>query len=208
MKHLFSLLALLIICSTAHAQQDYFKHEVSLSYGLRPILSVAEPIVAIHDGTLGEMVRYDLTNKRDVGTFNLTYLYHLSKSLSVGGTYAYGNVKHDMVMGGSISIATYNSKYHLLMPTVKYEWARGGSFCLYSRVAIGACFTPKADVDLTLGGLAGLQDYVPEQNTYLSFAWQVVPLGIEIHLVKHFALFIEGGAGSSGYGLAGVKTFF
>jgi hypothetical protein len=56
--------------------------------------------------------------------------------------------------------------------------------------------------------LTGSGDYFTEQHAHITLAWQVVPLGIEIHIVKHFALFIEGGAGSSGYGLAGVKTFF
>jgi hypothetical protein len=191
-----------------YAQQDYFKHEVSLSYGFRPILSIPAPALPISDGAYGQMYRFD--SKRNIGTFNLTYLYHLSKSIAIGGIYAYGNEKYTLRNGFEpINLATYNGNYHLIMPTAKYEWLHTGSFCFYSRVAIGICYTPKVDVDvLWPWGLSESGDYFTEQHSHITFAWQVVPLGIELRFIKHFAFFVEGGAGSSGYGLAGVKAFF
>jgi hypothetical protein len=148
---------------------------------------------------------YTLVNKKNIGTLNLSYLYHLSKSLAVGGTYVYGNVTHDVVINTSVSLGKFNSRYHLLMPTVKYEWAHAGVFCLYSRVALGIYYTPKADDDDVE---IVPKDFKEEQSSRITLAWQVVPLGIELRFIKHFALFVEGGAGSSGYGLAGVKAFF
>jgi hypothetical protein len=206
MKRLLYLFIVLATCSIAYSQQDYFKHEVSLSYGFQPILSVPDVIPPSQNYIEGGgYYYYTLVNKKNIGTLNLSYLYHLSKSFAVGATYAYGNVTQDVVITTSRSFGKYNSKYHLLMPTVKYEWSHAGAFCLYSRVALGVYYTPKADADIhTLF----VGDFIMEQKSRVALAWQVVPLGIELRFIKHFALFVEGGAGSSGYGLAGVKAFF
>jgi hypothetical protein len=210
MKRLLSLFIVLATCSIAYSQQDYFKHEVSLSYGFQPILSISDPVLP--KGTL----TYKLENKSNIGTLNVTYLYHFSKSFAIGGTYAYGNVKHDLsVLGDAndglppMTWGIYNSKYHLLMPTAKYEWLHKGLFYFYSRVAVGVYYTPKTDLDPPYDDFPSLSEMIPGgQKSRVALAWQVVPLGIELRFIKHFAFFVEGGAGSSGYGLAGVKAFF
>jgi hypothetical protein len=51
-------------------------------------------------------------------------------------------------------------------------------------------------------------DVAPQQKSGVTLAWQVIPIGIDWRIASWGALFLEGGAGSTGYALAGVKIFF
>ncbi|NDW12908.1 hypothetical protein D0T50_08380 [Bacteroides sp. 214] len=201
--YFLSLFFLLAVC--LHAQEKTTTHEFFVSYGFAPVTSIPEPDLPINSDVNS---KYTTSNEKISGTINIGYLFHLSDPFAIGVTYSYSTIKRDVVLGSSPVLAEIENKCHTIMLTGKYEWLHLKKFSFYSRVGIGFMLLKKGD--MTLADLPYPDRYLPSatMENDRCVAWQVMPLGVEWNFTKSLALFAEGGVGSAGCGMAGVKVKF
>ncbi|RRD91380.1 outer membrane protein [Bacteroides heparinolyticus] len=204
MRHCLFLLFSLFFTNVVCAQQDASSHDFFIGYGFAPIGSVSEPELPLNPWVNAP---YTTNNKHFSGTLNAGYLYHVSKPLAIGVTYSYLTVKRDVVLGSSIPLAEIKNDCHVLMLTGKYTWFHLKRFSFYSRAGVGIMLVKKGTINVHKEDINASLESVPMEDGK-SLAWQVVPVGVEWNFAKHLSLFAEGGAGASGYGIAGVKVSF
>ncbi len=209
MKPCIIATALLLYSFSAFAQENvnrYSKHEIFVSYGFAPVGSLPEPEFPM--GTpAGANTVYSTTGENKGGTINAGYLFHISRSLAIGLQYAYNTADRDIVIGSSTPLAHLENNCHIIMVTGKYEWLRLKRFTFYSRAGLGIMSLKKGNLELSDGHLAsGISEGDLENQK--SFAWQVMPVGVEWRFAGPLALFAEGGIGVTGCGMAGVKVRF
>ena len=205
MKKLLSSLFTLLLAVILHAQEVTVRHELFVSYGLAPIASVPEPNLPVN-ATVN--APYSTNNKKFSGTINIGYLFHVSDPLAIGISYSYNTVKRDVVLGSSIQLAELKNTCHTVMFTGKYPLVRLNQFSFYSRAGIGLMSVKKGKMTLFEPSSEGLDSSSTTMENDKCIAWQVMPIGVEWNFAKHLALFAEGGAGSTGCGMAGMKILF
>lgn len=208
MKPCIIATALLLYSFSAFAQENvnrYSKHEIFVSYGFAPVSSLPEPEFP-KEGTSGGS--YGTCNESKSGSVNVGYLFHISQPFAIGLTYAYNTAERDVsLLNAAIPSGKLENDCHTIMLTAKYEWLRLKRFTFYSRAGVGFMSIKEGNLEL-LGdhlssNLSG--EYLENQK---SFAWQLMPVGVEWRFAGPLALFAEGGVGVTGCGMAGVKIRF
>ena len=203
-RHL-TLLFILLSTVTLYAQESTSKHEFFVGYGIAPVTSVPEPGLPVN-GTVN--AAYSTDNKRFSGTINAGYMFHVSDPLAIGISYSYATVKRDVVLGSSIPLAEIKNTCHTVMLTGKYAWLHLGQCTFYSRAGIGLMLVEKGKMNLFDVSSEDMNLSSAAMENDKCVAWQVMPVGGEWNFAKHLALFAEGGVGSAGCGMAGVKVLF
>lgn len=190
----------LMTAMSAQAQSNGYdtKHEVSVSYGID---SNSQWLNVLENTTLiiasGATASFD--NDRFLGPISVEYFYHLKPWVGVGGIFAYGSNKQDILFSGKKDGELKHS-YYTLMPAVKFDWLRKKHFGMYSKLAVGMTLRTE-----------NIEDSDPsvksEDNTMMHLNWQASFLGIEAGspTVRGFA---ELGFGEQGIILAGVRYKF
>ena len=190
----------LMTAMSAQAQSNGYdtKHEVSVSYGID---SNSQWLDVLENTTLiiasGATASFD--NDRFLGPISVEYFYHLKPWVGVGGIFAYGSNKQDILFSGKKDGELKHS-YYTLMPAVKFDWLRKKHFGMYSKLAVGMTLRTE-----------NIEDSDPsvksEDNTMMHLNWQASFLGIEAGspTVRGFA---ELGFGEQGIILAGVRYKF
>ena len=201
------LLVICLLCSFAPslAQKaiiDYRRHEVFVSYGFSPVLLSLESLLP-SSTPIGPNTEYTAINVEKSGFFVAGYSFHISRPLAIGLQYTYNTAEGDFVIGSSIPLGHLNCSYHTILLTGKYEWLQLRCFTLYSRAGVG--FTTIKAGEMEGEPSSFIPSYVENQK---SFAWQVMPVGVEWRFAGPLALFAEGGIGVTGCGMAGVKVRF
>ena len=201
MKKILVMVAVaLMTAMSAQAQSNGYdtKHEVSVSYGID---SNSQWLDVLENTTLiiasGATASFD--NDRFLGPISVEYFYHLKPWVGVGGIFAYGSNKQDILFSGKKDGELKHS-YYTLMPAVKFDWLRKKHFGMYSKLAVGMTLRTE-----------NIEDSDPsvksEDNTMMHLNWQASFLGIEAGspTVRGFA---ELGFGEQGIILAGVRYKF
>lgn len=205
-----AVLAMLLIGGSASAQTSYrqetqgeaslrmpyvdmmqYRHHVSLAYGIVSVYDV-DPMLG---GLFPELEASGLDEGVSMGAVTLGYTYQLSEQLSVGGMFSYA---------GSLGVIHYipnslrvSQNFFSIMPQVKYNWLERGSWRLYSRASAGVVV---AHVNYQDGA------ELNEQQTAVSFAFQVSPIGFEFG--RTLAGFVEAGFGATGVLSVGIRKSF
>ena len=184
------LLFVAIVSSFAtitNAQNDFKRHELSVSYGYEP----ASNWVASFSDAL--VMGFGLKSKNDkcFGVINFAYNYRLSKTWGLGGVFSYSSRKKDWEMDGK-NVGTEKYNYVTVMPRVKAAWLHNDLITLYSAAAIGVTvYNDK---------------YNGATESKACFAWQFSPIGIEVG--DCIAGYAELGVGQMGVVQAGVRFRF
>ena len=165
------------------AQNDFKRHEVSISYGIVPTSDWVDAYSSMWLGMGG----IKSNNDSSFGTLSLTYNYRLTQVFGIGGVFSYSNRHKDWV-----GLGKQKMNYYTIMPRAKAEWLHGNIFTLYSAVALGV--SRYSD------------NFCGEKDSKICFAWQVSPIGIEVG--NNIAGFAELGIGQLGVGQVGVRCRF
>ena len=204
MKRHLALSLILLLSVALYAQKFTPKHEFFVGYGFAPLAtSISDPELPVNS-IVG--APYSTNNKRFTGTINAGYLFHVSDPLAIGISYSYGTVKRDVVLGSSIPLAEIKNSCHTVMLTGKYAWLRLERFTFYSRVGFGLMLLKKGEMNILFSGDPFLSSGPVDSDRCM--VWQAMPIGVEWNFAKHLALFAEGGVGTTGCAIAGVKVLF
>ena len=106
-KKIFVMVAVAMMTAmNVSAQNGYddTKHEVAVSYGL---WSNSE-IIDAFENVGGILVGARFENEKYVGSISAEYFYHLKDWLGVGGIFAYGQCKQEVLFGGTKRGVTKN----------------------------------------------------------------------------------------------------
>ncbi|MBR4389501.1 MAG: hypothetical protein IKT00_10030 [Prevotella sp.] len=198
MNKILALAAVAIMTAmSVNAQNGYddTKHEVAISYGIDSNSQIIDAFEEIG----GAMFGAKLENEKFFGPISAEYFYHVKNWLGVGGIFAYGQNKQD-VMSGKDRIGESKNSYYTLMPAVKFDWLRKKNFGMYSKLAIGATLRNEKYNSSNNSN----NDYTDSE---VHVNWQASLLGIEAGSPT-FRGFIELGTGEQGIVQAGVRYKF
>lgn len=182
MKKLILLLALMM--PFALNAQDY-RHEISVSYGLLSYSNVLDMTQAGTDNSKFKELE-KLTSL--LGPVSLEYYNRVNNWFSLGLTGVYAKCEGDYKDQNSTSYH-FRGTHITAMPGVKLHWLRTGGFNMYSKAAAGASYNKDR-----------------ENNTGVSFNFQLSPIGIEFG--TNFCLFGELGFGEQGVMCLGLRGKF
>lgn len=201
-KRLVAVAAFLAVCLSTAAAADktdplYPRHDVSL--GLSPITAAALLIKISADSFNQMFVEQDLATEdiqelisdfHSTGGIVVGYSYRLSKRLAIGGTgkFEAGSMVINNAETGEKTKIKIN--FSGVYCDVKYHWAIKKYFWLYSRADIGIKY-----------------DYLESSMHAFKFAWQVVPVAIEVGK-NQMRFYIEIGGGNQGFGTFGIRYRF
>ena len=187
--------AAMMTAMSVNAQNGYddTKHEVAISYGIDSNSQIIDAFEEIGGAIVG--AKFD--NEKFFGPISAEYFYHVKNWLGVGGIFAYGQNKQD-VMSGKDKIGESKNSYYTLMPAVKFDWLRKKNFGMYSKLAVGATLRSEKYDGYNNSNYTDSSVHVN---------WQASLLGIEAGspTVRGFA---ELGTGEQGIVLAGVRVKF
>lgn len=201
MRKIVLLAAAMLVMLGAQAQGNGYndtKHEVSVSIGAN---SNSQWIDVFEDVTVvaisGAIATFD--NDHYVGPLSAEYFYHAKPWLGVGGIFAFGYNKQDVLFDGKKD-GEMKHTYYTLMPAVKLDWLRKTHFGMYSKLAVGMTLRTESIDDNSA-------EANTDSNTMTHVNWQVSLLGIEAGppTIRGFAEF---GLGEQGMLLAGVRYKF
>ena len=132
---------------SVNAQNGYddTKHEVAISYGI----DSNSQIIDVFEKIGGIMVGAKFDNEKFFGPISAEYFYHVKNWLGVGGIFAYGQNKQDVMLGKD-KIGESKNSYYTLMPAVKFDWLRKKNFGMYSKLAVGATYFLKTFLPLMM----------------------------------------------------------
>lgn len=209
MKKALLISVLISVCCIAQSQEKIQRHEVFVSYGLFVNGHFPEykfPFNKIV--TYSDTAPYSMKNEKFKNDFTIGYLFYITRYLAIGATYSKGSADADIVLGTSLPLGNLRKPSTTTWAgTIKYKWLKWGDFSFYSRVAFGSRelegSVPYLKNKLDRQFFEGIE-YEGER----CFAWQVLPLGVDWHFWKHFALFAEGGFGNMGVLHGGIKATF
>lgn len=185
----------MMLCGVNVQAQTYDygkKHEVSVAIGG---MSNSDWINIFEDIGFAMVPGMTVSGSSYFGNISAEYFYHPNTWLGIGGIFAYGNMKQDLIITKE-KVGTDKNSYYTLMPTAKADWLRFKHFGLYSKVALGATLrTEKYDWN------------GEDTNSDVHFNWQVSLLGVEAgsNSIRAFA---ELGVGEQGIGLIGLRYKF
>lgn len=200
MKKNLLVVVFMMAATTVNAQNGYdeTKHEVAVSFGL---YSNSQWVDVLERATIVTVsgATADFDNDRFIGPVSAEYFYHLKNWLGVGGIFAFGNNKQDIMFSGTKN-GEVKHTYYTLMPSVKFDWLRKKHFGLYSKLAVGMTLRTES-VD------SNDPDVESDSETLTHFNWQASLLGIEAGspTVRGF---LEVGVGEQGCFLAGLRYKF
>ena len=182
---------------SVNAQNGYddTKHEVAISYGIDSNSQIIDAFEVIGGAIVG--AKFD--NEKFFGPISAEYFYHVKNWLGVGGIFAYGQNKQD-VISGKDKIGESKNSYYTLMPAVKFDWLRKKNYGMYSKLAVGATLRSEKYNSNTSSN----NDY---DDSEVHVNWQASLLGIEAGSPT-LRGFLELGTGEQGIVLVGVRAKF
>ena len=198
MKKIILMVAVAMMTATsAQAQSNGYdtKHEVAISYGIDSNSQIIDAFETIGRALVGAKFE----NDKFFGPISAEYFYHVKNWLGVGGIFAYGQNKQD-VMSGKDKIGESKNSYYTLMPAVKFDWLRKKYFGMYSKLAIGATLRNEKYNSSNNSN----NDY---NDSEVHVNWQASFLGIEAGSPT-LRGFLELGTGEQGIILVGVRSKF
>lgn len=167
-KRIIALFFALVVIQTMAAQNQ----ELSVSYGSASVNNIADDFGLSLAGALAGYKSGDISYS---GTFNLQYIYNLSKTIGVGAILNYEHSKYTLKDNGA-GMGDIDGKddYITIMPAAKFNWTHGKTVRLYSKIALGACFDIYENYEVK-------DDKVNKKSkTNVDFAYQVSALGVEV----------------------------
>lgn len=197
MKRILFLIVISAVSVLSYAQTEGPNHEVYFSCGTKPLISIPTPDAPF----MGESINY-VTSEKPHMTINIGFAYHMSDPFAVGIQYSYSKTeKSFQTIGSFMDVGDMKNDCHTIMMTFKYDWLNTGRFRIYTRAAAGSVkikgdFHSKNDNN---------SDSSVEKKT---FAWHISPVGLDWAFTKNMGLFMEGGIGYSGCGIAGIRVLF
>ena len=201
MKKFFLMAAVATMTATGTLAQNGYddtKHEVAISMGL---YSNSQWIDVLENATMvtvsGSAVHFD--NDHFTGPLSAEYFYHAKPWLGVGGIFAFGTNKQDIIVSNKKSGEVKHS-YFTLMPAVKFDWLRKKNFGMYSKLAVGMTLRTESTSDLD-------DEVESDSETAAHVNWQISALGIEVGSPTLRA-FAEVGTGEQGFALVGLRYKF
>ena len=198
MKKLLMIVAAAMMTEmSVNAQNGYddTKHEVAISYGIDSNSQIIDAFEVIGGAIVG--AKFD--NEKFFGPISAEYFYHVKNWLGVGGIFAYGQNKQD-VISGKDKIGESKNSYYTLMPAVKFDWLRKKNYGMYSKLAVGATLRSEKYNSNTSSN----NDY---DDSEVHVNWQASLLGIEAGSPT-LRGFLELGTGEQGIVLVGVRAKF
>ena len=203
-KILIALVALtgLLASSGAQAQtyyKEYHPNEVSFSYGVSLIGSVASAVIGTA-GTINSILNLEddvkVTSGGSKGVLNLGYSYQMTRVFSLGGAVGFNRVSANLSdHTGKVTAAAGN--VYTIMTTGKFDWFRTRSdmFGMYSKVGLGVMIVNS--------------ELVEDETTTRNW---VLPTGhlslIGMEVGRGFSGFLELGMGFQGIVQAGIRARF
>lgn len=124
----------------------------------------------------------ETTDVKMTGTLGIEYFRQVSNLVSIGVSFGYNSAT--IITDGTASKSTYYS----LIPSVKLNWYKRDWFGAYSRFGVGPTLRNKAGVNS------------------LKLGYQASLLGLEVG--RNFRFFAEGGFGTHGLALVGLRYRF
>lgn len=171
---------------TGAARPDF--NEISVSYGIFNVPEVVWVVADIFTAIGVNLGGGKLENARITGALGLEYQRYLANGrVTVGAALGYEYMSADLVNKQGESTPK-RTNVLTFMPTVKAMWFNRKHVGMYSRFGLGVT------------GMVG------DINAVLP-AFQLNPIGLEAG-GEHLRFFIEGGFGSQGTVLLGLKTTF
>lgn len=171
---------------TGAARPDF--NEISVSYGIGNLPEVVWIFTDVFTAIGAGLGGGKLENARITGAFGLEYQRYLANGrVTVGAALGYEYMSADLVNKQGESTPK-RTNVLTFMPTVKAMWFNRKHVGMYSRFGLGVT------------GMVG------DINALLP-AFQLNPIGFEAG-GEHFRFFLEGGFGSQGIVLLGLKTTF
>lgn len=171
---------------TGAARPDF--NEISVSYGIFNVPEVVWVVADIFTAIGVNLGGGKLENARITGALGLEYQRYLANGrVTVGAALGYEYMSADLVNKQGESTPK-RTNVLTFMPTVKAMWFNRKHVGMYSRFGLGVT------------GMVG------DINALLP-AFQLNPIGFEAG-GEHFRFFLEGGFGSQGTVLLGLKTTF
>ena len=198
MKTKFIILGLLVVFAMpAFAQIDIIpeqRHEISIGYGHVPASGFGARLNDLH---------YPQATDK-VGAIYGTYTFRINGELGVGLTYCYDlrRLSFFSDKARQNAICDLDESSHTVVVHVKSNWLNHRWFSLYSKGAIGMAFWGYK-----------LTEYHPDMyeirlpSDYYCFAYQLVPIGIELGS-ERLAGFFQVGLGMEGLLSAGLRFRF
>ena len=196
-KFLVMAAVAMMTAMSVNAQNGYddTKHEVAISYGI----DSNSQIIDVFEEIGGIMVGAKFENEKFFGPISAEYFYHVKNWLGVGGIFAYGQNKQD-IMSGKDKIGESKNNYYTLMPAVKFDWLRKKNFGMYSKLAVGATLrSEKYDSNNNSNN--------DSTDSTVHVNWQASLLGFEAGSPT-LRGFLELGTGEQGIVLVGVRAKF
>lgn len=203
MKRILFLIVISAVSVLSYAQTEGPNNEVYFSYGTKPLIHIPTPELPSAPSDSKE--RRHINNERVSTIINIGYVYHITTPFAAGIQYSYGKVKGNVRDAISNKIGDMKNDCHTIMMTFKYDWLNTGRFRIYTRAAAGLMI-----ID---GNLSSEENHLkPSFNSAefdrKTFAWHISPVGLDWAFTKNMGLFMEGGIGYSGCGIAGIRVLF
>ena len=198
-KYLLMMAVAMMIASSANAQSENLKNELSLSYGFGSLAQLGEGI-----GEGLAMALFSDTENDDgfiLGPVSVEYFYHFNNpKLAIGGFVSYSKWDSNIQKRGGDheKVGERNRNYWAVMPAIKWYWVNKNSFGLYSKGAVGAAFLNSTEKDLATD--------TTKDDSSTHFMFQLSFIGVEFG--KQFRGFVEGGVGEQGFLLGGIRYKF
>ncbi len=190
------------------------KNEVYVSYGIAPVWNEFMPeyihyipFASSNEYMGGVWAESRYKDLKTTGSINVMYLRHIIRGLSIGVSYSYYSTTAGYWIPQNAGLENPKTHTHVAMVTGKYKWLSFKRLSLYSRAGIGVVVN-KGVFDRNEDKALDPENTRIVKENSTQFAWQVSGLGVEFKAIPHLSIFIEGGAGSQGCFLAGLKADF
>lgn len=170
------------------------RHELSLAYGILPITGWMDSFAGLFTDKSGFASGRSHTS--GWGAVSICYNFSMNRKVAFGGMYTCSGMK-EVVASGNGPTGKFSTRFHTVMPVLKFSWYSRPKVLLYTRAGIGIVISTQQESGF-------VEKTYSRKNAYL--AWQCSPVGIEVG--TGFAGFAEIGIGNAGLLSAGLRYRF
>ena len=167
---------LLLACISMQAQKKTPQHEIAFSTGYPTISFFSHQDC---DPYCGDFKNAVYGKEREFGPMSLEYYHRSTDWLSVGGIFTTVSIKKDIHQNlrDGQKIGDYSERYYSLLPAVKFNLLRGEFIGIYTKVALGVCFSPESTKGVDVDGDGAKVD---EYKCRVMPMYHLTLLGMEI----------------------------
>ncbi len=174
-------------------------HDISLSGGYGSIMQNLES----YKKPISGYKNVEASGYKYTPTVSGEWSYRFSKKAAVGAILSFQAVDYKVALPTATGTANLKAKdyWYSLMPQFRYYWHSAPRFNIYSKAAAG--FSAHRSIYSTPSENNKTRE---EKFKGFNFTWHISALGFEYG--ETFCVFAEGGYGTQGYALAGIRVKF